>query len=271
VTVLVVFSVLSLSEWRVRTRTGELILENRLLAHQLQDVQSRLIKVVATVDSLAREEEAIRIKVDLPPIGEEVRRAGIGSILPLEEAVIGDERIEELLRSLDQIERELTVQQQSYDEIRSKIVSDEERLKHIPSIIPVKSGRFTDGFGKRSDPFTKRIRFHYGADFAATWGTPVYATADGVVTKAKRVPGFGKVIEIDHQYGYTTLYGHLDDFLVHKGQKVQRGEQIGFVGNTGRSTGPHLHYEVQVNGLPVDPLDYFFEGYQLAMERSITP
>lgn len=260
---LIVLGVLGLSEYRVRQRTGKLIAENRLLGYQLTQVQSRLSQVVGQVDSLANEEEAIRVRVDLPPLGEEVRQAGTGTMLPLEGQMIGDERIENLLRSLDQVERELNIQKQSYGEIRQKLVTDEERLKHVPSVIPINQGRLTDSFGYRRDPFTHQIRFHYGADFSAPTGTPVFCTADGKVVKAQRVPGFGKVVEIDHGYGFTTIYGHLDDFNVRRGQTVHRGDQVGMVGNTGRSTAPHLHYEVRVKGRPVDPLDYFYEGYQL--------
>lgn len=260
---LTLLGVLALSEYRVRQRTGKLIAENRLLGYQLTQVQDRLTSVVTRVDSLANEEEAIRVKVNLPPLGEDVRQAGVGSLMPYEGQVIGDERIENLLRSLDQVERELSVQKQSYAEIREKLVSDETRLKHVPSIIPLNSGRLTDGFGYRRDPFTHQIRFHYGADFSAPTGTPVFASADGTVTKAHRVPGFGKVVEVDHGYGFTTVYGHLDDYVVRRGQRLKRGDQIGVVGNTGRSTASHLHYEVRVKGRPVDPLDYFYEGYQL--------
>lgn len=266
--VLAIFAILalgifSLSEYRVRQRTGKLIAENRLLGYQLTQVQGRLSEVITQVDSLANEEEAIRVKVNLPPLGEEVRQAGIGSLHPLEGQVIGDERIEDLLRSLDQVERELGIQKESYGEIRQKLLSDDERLRRIPSIIPVQVGRLTDGFGYRRDPFTHQIRFHHGADFSAPSGTPVYVAADGTVTSAKKVPGFGNVITVDHGYGFTTVYGHMDEFDVRRGQHVTRGDLIGTVGNTGRSTAPHLHYEVRVKGRAVDPLDYFYEGYQL--------
>ncbi|MBZ0263650.1 M23 family metallopeptidase [bacterium] len=267
----IVVSVAVLTEWSIRFRTGRLLNENRLLAHQINDIRSRLDGVVQTTDSLASEEEMIRVKVNLPPLDQEVRDAGVGSLMPLEDQVIGDRRVEELLRTLDQVERKLTIQHESFGEIKEKIVADEKRLKHIPSIKPLNSGRYTDGFGYRIDPFTKSYRFHYGADFSSPKGTPVYVTADGVVTKAKRLSGFGKVIIVDHGYGYETYYGHLDEFNVKKGQKVVRGDHIGFVGNTGRSTAPHLHYEIKVNNVSVDPLDYFYEGYMLTHNSSLAP
>jgi murein DD-endopeptidase MepM/ murein hydrolase activator NlpD len=263
VAALLVVGVLALSEYIVQQRTGRLIAENELLGLQLNQVSGHLTDIVNRVDSLAVEEDAIRVKVNLPPIGDEVRLAGVGTVLPLEGQVIGDERIEELLRSLDQVERELMIQKESYKEIREKLLADDERILHIPSIIPLNQGRKTDGFGYRRDPFSHQIRFHHGVDFSAPSGTPVYATADGKVIRARNVPGFGKVIEVDHGFGYTTIYGHLDDYVVRRGEKVKRGQLVGTVGNTGRSTAPHLHYEVKVEGRSVDPLDYFYEGYSI--------
>ncbi len=260
---LISLSVFGISEMRVQQRTKGLEAENRLLSEELLLVQSQVDSVIRKVDTIAEQEDALRVRVDLPPLEDEVREAGIGTLRPMEGKRVGDERVENLLSSLDQIERQLSIQRQSFDEIREKIVSNQEKLAYIPSVIPVQEGRLTDGFGYRRDPFTRQIRFHYGADFAAPQGTEVYATANGRVIKAHRVPGFGKVIELDHGYGYTTIYGHLDEFHVRRGDSVTRGQVIGRVGNTGRSTAPHLHYEVQVEGHPVDPLDYFYEGYQL--------
>jgi len=260
-------AVITISEWRVRIRTGELISENQLLDYELSEIKDRLNTVIDVVDSLAVEEEHIRIRVNLPPLGEEVRQAGIGSMLPLENKVIGDERVEELLVSLDQIERELSIQRQSFGEIQQTIVTNEERLLCIPSILPINNSRFTDPFGWRPDPFTGQRRFHYGVDFSSPTGTPIYATADGRVTKARRAAGYGKVIKIDHGYGFVTVYGHLNDYNVKRGQRVKRGDVIGYCGNTGRSTAPHVHYEVQVNDRPVNPLDYFYEGYEIAGNR----
>ncbi len=257
-------SVVLLTEWHLQNRTGRLIEENRLLNSEIAEMRGRVDTISNTVDSLGQEEDAIRVRVNLPALGEDVRRAGIGSVLPLEGEVIGDERIEELMIALDQIERQLDVQVQSFEEIQRKIANDEERLRHIPSIIPVQDARLTDGFGNRRDPFTNQVRFHHGADFAAPRGTPVCATADGVVVRVGRMSGYGKVVHVDHGYGYKTVYAHLDSYSVRRGQRVERGEIIGALGNTGRSTGPHLHYEVRVENRAVDPLDYFYEGFELA-------
>ncbi|MBD3165047.1 peptidoglycan DD-metalloendopeptidase family protein [bacterium] len=252
------------SGWLMNIRNRSLIEENRLLSEKLAVMQQRVGTLAQRVDSLGREEDAIRVKVNLPAISDEVRAAGTGSLAPLEEKMIGDERIEDMIKTLDHLERQLSIQMQSFGEIEDKIKNDEDRLRYIPSIIPVKGARFTDGYGYRRDPFTGYRRFHYGADFSAPTGTEVYVAADGVVKRVRRRSGYGKTIEVDHGYGYLTVYGHLHDYNVRRGQRVNRGDVIGYVGNTGRSTAPHLHYEVQVEGRPVDPLDFFYEGYRLA-------
>ena len=254
-------------EFRAEQKMSQLVDENQLLAHQLDQVKGEMTQVMSSVDSLIDREEGLRLRVDLPPVDEDVRLAGVGTMVPREEEVIADARVEDLLASLDHLERRLSVTKQSYQEIQEKILTDEQRLKHIPSIMPLQDGRLTDGFGYRRDPFTKRITFHHGADFSSPRGTPVYATADGTVTRVYRAPGYGKMVKIDHGMGYTTIYGHLKIQHVRKGQRVTRGELIGEVGNTGRSTAPHLHYEVCIEDTPVDPLDYFYEGYQLWANR----
>ena len=131
-------------------------------------------------------------------------------------------------------------------------------LDSTPSIWPVK-GWVTSEFGYRVDPFTGRQELHEGLDIAARLGTPVVAPADGIVIYARYERSFGNTIIIDHGYGFSTLYGHLSEIYVRPGDRVKRGQVIGAVGNTGRSTGPHLHYEVRKNGVPVDPRDYILE------------
>jgi murein DD-endopeptidase MepM/ murein hydrolase activator NlpD len=132
-------------------------------------------------------------------------------------------------------------------------------VAHTPAIAPLKNIRMTSKYGWRKDPFTHFLVPHRGIDFAESRGAKVFATADGVVTLAKTVPTFGRVIIIDHGYGYETVYGHLQSLYVYSGQQVKRGQIIGVVGNSGRSTAPHLHYEVRVDGNQVNPLDYVFD------------
>jgi murein DD-endopeptidase MepM/ murein hydrolase activator NlpD len=143
--------------------------------------------------------------------------------------------------------------EQRLAQVEESLLKRDQLLACTPSVAPV-AGLITDGFGRRKDPFTGRQAFHPGLDLSARRGTPVVATADGIVVFAGRNGGLGKVIRISHGFGYTTVYGHLDKILVEPGDEVRRGEQVGLLGNTGRSTGPHLHYEVHEDGRAVNPL-----------------
>lgn len=254
-------------EMHARKRMGQIVDENQLLTRQLEQVNQEVESVRAQIDSLVGREELLRLRVDLPPVDDQVWEAGVGSLEPREGEAFADARVDDILIAIDHLERRLAITHQSYGEIQQKILADEERLKHIPSIIPLREGRLTDGFGYRRDPFTRAMAFHHGADFSAPRGTPVYATADGTVKRVYRAPGYGKMVEVDHGMGYSTIYGHLKQAHVRRGQTVTRGEMIAEVGNTGRSTAPHLHYEVRIEGSPVDPLDYFYEGYQMWANR----
>jgi murein DD-endopeptidase MepM/ murein hydrolase activator NlpD len=164
--------------------------------------------------------------------------------------------------TLNTIESRISSQQQSYKEIESMLSNKEKLLASTPAIQPVNNkdlNRVASGFGSRIDPVYKTIKFHAGLDFAAPQGTPVYATADGRVTTSGNLGnGFGNHIVINHGYGYETLYGHMVRVKARDGQMVKRGEVIGWVGSTGKSTGPHLHYEVHKGGRPLDPIYFFY-------------
>lgn len=144
--------------------------------------------------------------------------------------------------------------------IEKKFVARNQLLSSTPSIAPVR-GILTDGYGGRKDPFTGRAASHPAVDISSAQGQPILSPADGVVVKAEWANGYGNVVYVSHGYGYATRYGHLSRFNVKPGQRVRRGEVIGFVGSTGRSTGPHLHYEVRVNGETVNPLEYILDAY----------
>ena len=159
------------------------------------------------------------------------------------------------------LSRKVKLELSSYSDIYSKVTEDVEMMRAIPSIRPIKGGYLNSTFGYRKDPINDKVRFHYGQDITINKGEDVLAPADGKIKEARYRGGYGKVIKIDHGYGYTTLFSHLSDYKVEKGQQVKRGEIIGTSGNTGRSTAPHLHYEVHHYGTPQNPLDYFFSGY----------
>ncbi|MEO1654946.1 MAG: M23 family metallopeptidase, partial [Bacteroidota bacterium] len=165
-------------------------------------------------------------------------------------------------KKIDQIKRKLYIQSKSYDEISKLVKNKSKMLAHMPAIQPISNKdltRLTSGFGMRIHPIYKVGQFHPGIDFAAPQGTPIYATGDGVVEKAQYEAGFGNHVVIDHGYSYQTLYAHMVKFIVKKGQKIKRGQCIGYVGTTGLSTAPHVHYEVQYKKEPVNPVYFFFQ------------
>ena len=162
---------------------------------------------------------------------------------------------------MDVLNRQLYIQSKSFDEIVDLCKNHDEMLKCIPAIQPVSNKNLkqtASGFGYRIDPIYKTTKFHSGMDFSANIGTPVYATGDGRGVKVGWESGYGKLIKVDHGFGYVTWYAHLNNYKVRVGQKVVRGEIIGEVGNTGKSTGPHLHYEVHLKGKVVNPVNYYF-------------
>ena len=167
-----------------------------------------------------------------------------------------------LAATLNSITGRMKFQEKSYSEIERMIKDKAKLLASTPAIQPVSNKELTrvaSGFGSRIDPVYKTVKFHAGLDFAAPQGTPIYATADGRITTAgNKGNGFGNHVVIDHGYSYETLYGHMVRVKVRVGQLVKRGEVIGWVGSTGKSTGPHVHYEVHKNGRPIDPIYFFY-------------
>lgn len=173
----------------------------------------------------------------------------------------------DIQRKVDILEKELYVQACSYDEILELAKNQEARMENIPAIQPVLNKdlkRMASGYGWRVDPVYHIRRFHEGMDFSAPIGTDIYATGNGVVTFSGWRQGYGETIEIDHGFGYSTRYAHCHKLFVRVGKKVKRGDVIALVGNTGKSTGPHVHYEVHYNGRPIDPRNYYF--YDLSPE-----
>lgn len=165
-----------------------------------------------------------------------------------------------LTQRMDLLERQLFAQVQSFDQLRDAVGKQKDKLSHIPSVLPIKVEDYTmsSGYGYRRDPIYGSSKFHEGLDFSASIGTLVYATADGEITVAKREAGYGNCIDIDHGYNYLTRYAHLSEILVKEGSQVKRGQMIGKVGSTGKSTGPHLHYEVRFKGEAQNPVNYYF-------------
>ena len=160
--------------------------------------------------------------------------------------------------NLDALARKVNLELNSFNEIYEKVKENREKLEFIPSIRPVSEGYLNSGYGYRKDPFDGMRRFHHGQDFSVYQGADIVSPANGTVKRVGYRGGYGKYIILDHGYGYETKYLHLSKINVKKGQSVVRGELIGKTGNSGRSTAPHLHYEVIHNGTPQNPLNYFF-------------
>ncbi|NHN28023.1 M23 family metallopeptidase [Flavobacterium jejuense] len=238
-------------------------LESMKLNYKLLNKKMDLMnEVLGAIED--RDNNIYRIYFNTSPIKEEERKAGFGGVnrYKMLEGFDNSELVVNTTKRVDQLTKELVIQSKSLDEIIILAKQKEKLLAAIPAIQPVKNEdlkRMASGFGYRSDPFTKIRKFHYGMDFTSPTGTPVYATGDGVVLKADNsLSGYGNHIEVNHGYGYVTLYAHLSKYNCTPGQKVKRGDIIGYVGSTGRSEAPHLHYEVIKNGEKVNPINFYY-------------
>jgi murein DD-endopeptidase MepM/ murein hydrolase activator NlpD len=228
--------------------------ENKILNEKLTELKEKIAHLEALMDTIYKKDLTLRtiVGLDYPP--PEIKEMGIGGYI--EEPPEPELReLKELDLDIERLIRLAEYEKKSFAEIEDKLVTDKRRRDHTPSIMPV-SGIFTSGFGRRRDPFTGRMTFHPGIDLAAPPGAPIYAPADGVVRRIRWDRGYGLVLEIDHGYGVATRYAHISKAAVKIGTRVKRGQIIAYVGNTGRSTGPHLHYEVLVYRKNVNPFKY---------------
>ena len=246
----------------------ELLLERELNNYEFQfDLLSQRLEQMEDVmtEIENRDNEIYRAYFEASPIPEEQRRAGFGGVNRYKklEGFGNSDQIIETTKQIDILSRMLVVQSKSLEEIQQLAEKKEDLLAAIPSIQPIKKEdlkRMASGYGWRIDPFTKKRRRHKGMDFSSNRGTPIYATGDGVVKRAdNRSSGYGRHIRIDHGFGYISLYAHLNKYNVRRGQKVKRGDIIGFVGNTGRSVAPHLHYEIIKDGVKSNPLNFYLD------------
>ena len=238
---------------------------NKQMALQYDIMKIRLNQVEKVLDDMQnRDDNIYRVILEADPIPKSIREAGFGGVNRYEELEKSSDLklVVETAKKLDIISKRMYIQSKSYDEVINLALNKEEMLACLPAIQPVSNknlARTSSGFGMRIHPLYKIPQMHWGQDFAAPVGTDIYATANGVIERAENSNwGYGKCIVIDHGFGFKTLYGHLSKFEVKVGQKVKRGTKIGEVGNTGLSTGPHLHYEVIKNNQKVNPVNYFF-------------
>ena len=221
-----------------------------------------LNKVIGQLEE--KDDNLYRTIFEAEPIPETQRESGVGGINRYKdlEGYNNSSIVIETTKKLDNLKKKFVVQSKSYDELYDLAKRKEEMLSSIPAIMPISNKDLTrtaSGYGLRIHPYYKIVRFHAGMDFTAPLGTDIYVTGNGVVEAVMpSLRGLGNHIIINHGYGITSIYAHLDRFNVRKGQKVQRGDVIGFVGNTGMSLAPHLHYEIKLNGKNVDPVNYYF-------------
>ncbi|MCX6301667.1 MAG: M23 family metallopeptidase [Bacteroidia bacterium] len=236
----------------------QLTLQYDLIHREMDNLEKVIGQLQETDDNL------YRTVFEAEPIPATLREGGVGGINRYKELEGFDNSsiVIETTKELDRIRKKVYIQSKSFDDLITLAMRKEEMLRSIPAILPISNKDLTrtaSGYGLRIHPIYKIIKFHSGMDFTAPSGTDVYVTGDGTVASvisAKR--GLGNHIIINHGYGYTSIYAHLSQFNIRAGQKVRRGDIIGFVGSTGLSVAPHLHYELKLNGANVDPVNYYF-------------
>ncbi len=247
----------------------EVALNNRI--KELQYYYDLKIKEIEQTNSALeaieyRDDNIYRIVLGTEPIDKNIRNAGVGGTDRYadirDKNLIDEEMIIELSEKVDKLKRKVYIELKSQDELVSLAEKKEKLFAAIPAIQPISNKQLVaiaSGFGFRIHPIYKVKKMHTGIDFAAPIGTPIYATADGKIEEVSvKFSGYGKMVVIDHGFGYKTRYAHMHDFAVRSGQNIKRGELIGYVGDTGISTAPHLHYEVMMNGVLINPVHYFF-------------
>ena len=250
------------------------------LTSQYEIVDDKLRQVELVLDDVQnRDDNIYRVIFEADPIPKSIRKAGYGGVNRYEnlKGLNNSDLIINTSEKVDQISKQLYIQSKSFDDIIELAKNKSDMLAALPAIQPVSNknlSRMASGYGYRIHPIYKTRKLHTGMDFSAKTGTPIYATGDGKISKVRRSRrGYGNHVIIDHGYGYKTLYAHMKKYAVKKGQKVKRGEVIGYVGSTGTSVAPHLHYEVHKDGRKINPVNFYFndlnaEEYEKMLEIS---
>ena len=278
------FLILSIAFYNIRNYIQkEAAKENQSLRQEISSFNKDLSLILEVLgDIQLRDDNIYRAIFETDPYPDYKRQLGTGGnsmkYKKYENMEYGDLVIE-ISKKIELIEKKLASQSKSFDEVFDLTKEKQKMIKSIPSIQPVSNRdltRIASGFGLRMHPIYKIIKMHKGMDFTAPIGTEIYATGDGIVEKVGWVGGYGRTIMINHGFGYKTRYAHCSKYNCRKGQKVKRGDLIGFVGNTGQSSGPHLHYEVFNNNRQINPVNFFFndlspEEYDKVIEISSRP
>jgi murein DD-endopeptidase MepM/ murein hydrolase activator NlpD len=260
---LLVMSGLYVADWihgsAWRPGGAPIVQENVILQRQVAAFETRVEAMQQDLDEVFAYQQALAAAVDITPLDVETRAAGIGGrqALSLADELTGLKTAPQL----DALLRQSRIQRAGMAALLDSLSSRRETRDSIPSIRPCDIGWLSSRYGKRRDPFTGRQAFHRGIDFSLPVGTPVRVTAAGKVVKVEKQRGLGRVVKVDHGNGLLTVYAHLQEAKVEVGQDVARGDVIALSGNSGRSTAPHLHYEVRVSGRSVNPLTYILDTY----------
>lgn len=240
----------------------KLLLENQALKSEIKKLNSKYSLLLSELNHLGNLSDKMRAALNLQPLDDNERILGKGG------SVISNELLEKLklstdvkesLNAIEKIVNRFEFEKSEYEILNKKFTENKKFFESLPVLIPTEGEFAIEGFGMRLHPILKIVRMHEGVDILNDPGTPVYSPGDGVVTYVGRRAGLGITLEIEHGFGYKTVYGHLSKIIVKEGQAVKRGDKIALTGNTGLSTGPHLHYEVHLNGVPQDPMNYFLE------------
>jgi len=275
-------AIISFFAFRFVGSPGEKLLrvENERLQDKYEELNDEVKASKQQIDELVkRDNEVYRAIFEANPIPDSARARALAQQQEIArvEGMRGMDLVNSIVTSLNNLGHYIAAQSKSYNEIDNLLKNKEELLLSTPAIQPVSNkdlNRVASGFGYRIDPIYKTVKLHAGLDFAAPQGTPIYATANGRITTAGNTNnGYGNHVVINHGYGYETLYGHMVKVKVRAGETVKRGEVIGWVGSTGKSTGPHCHYEVHKNGQKIDPIYFFYndltpEQFDLLLKKA---
>ncbi|MDP7430243.1 MAG: M23 family metallopeptidase [Flavobacteriales bacterium] len=245
-------------EKRLKSEIENLVLQYDILSKKMTQID------LVLDDIQHRDDNIYRVIFEADPIPSSIRKAGFGGVNRYKDIrnFSNAELVIEAEKKADKLSKQLYIQSKSFDEVIDLAKNKADMLASIPAIQPIANkdlGRVASGYGYRIHPIYKTRKLHTGMDFTAPKGTPIYATGDGKIAKVRRSRrGYGDHVIIDHGYGYQTLYAHMKKYIVYRGQKVKRGEIIGYVGNTGTSVAPHLHYEVIKNKRKINPVNYYY-------------
>ena len=245
-------------EKRLKSEIENLVVQYDILSKKMTQID------LVLDDIQQRDDNIYRVIFEADPIPSSIRKAGFGGVNRYKDIrnFNNTELVIEAAKKADKLSKQLYIQSKSFDEVIDLAKNKADMLASIPAIQPIANkdlSRMASGYGYRLHPIYKTRRLHTGMDFTAPQGTPIYATGDGKVAKVRKSRrGYGNHVIIDHGYGYKTLYAHMTKYIVHKGQKVKRGDLIGLVGSTGRSQAPHCHYEVWKDGNRINPINFYY-------------